>query len=319
MRCKGEPRNGFRRLRIVAHEKGFRDALIWQTLLQFVEQVQVEDEGGDEEVRVIFVTKDERLSEAVAESTEREAIVAVAATLDQAREMVSEFVAEVDAGFVEQHQAGAESYFYDSESQRGLFVDGGVTAKLLEEHAGPLAELPTGAVERELGAWFVSSPRFAGRDGDGNVRWNSTITITSAAYRPFAPSAEWSRRWGKEIQATRQVHGHAWTPSRAFEAHSSFVDPIASSMESSLLYPSESYGVYNLESSPLYSGSMTPKREPARLAQAIRELLASRDALAYGTSKFDVTWSAKLEEDGSFTKGAMESMEFVETVWETGR
>jgi hypothetical protein len=141
-------------------EKGFRDALVIESLLQLIAQSPVTPTV----CRVVLVSEDKLLSEA-AKSVASSSNVRILSTLDELRVLISTLVSEVDENFVAEIQVKAKSYFFEKDDKSTLFYKEGLLDRIKEKFSQELDTKPEGATKIESDAWYIGNPRFVKKEG----------------------------------------------------------------------------------------------------------------------------------------------------------
>lgn len=154
-------------------EKGFRDALIVEALLQLIDRSPVTPTV----CRVVLVTEDKLLTEAAQLATASLANVRILGTLEELRGLINTLVSEVGEDFVAEIQAKARSYFFEKGDKSGFFHKEDLRKQLSETFQNELAQKPEGVTETEPSTWYIGNPRFVKKEGQ-RVYWASRVQAT---------------------------------------------------------------------------------------------------------------------------------------------
>jgi hypothetical protein len=159
-------------------EKGFRDALVIESLLQLIDQSPVTPTV----CRVVLISEDKLLSEAAKLAVASFTNVRILNTLEELRGLISTLVSEVDEKFVEEIQNKAKSYFFAKEDKTTLFYKEGLRDQIKEQFSQELDAKPEGINEIEAGTWYIGNPRFVKKEAQ-RIFWASRIEPTFTGYK----------------------------------------------------------------------------------------------------------------------------------------
>lgn len=283
-------------------EKGFRDAIIAETFLQVVE-------GSPEQAqrcRIVLLTKDGLLTEAIRSRISHRSNVQVLSTADELKNLINTLISTVPEEYVARLQKRAKDYFIkDGETQTGLFYDLKVRATIEKNMATELDSRPERTDRRENGQWQLTSLTFRRKEGQ-RVFWTAKISIPAKAYikNQLQPSySDALSSYAKTMQ---------WDPEKYPYA------PVVTPFDVGKF---ESPGMVNVNAitSPIaplkYTSTYTGKLEPEPYLKL--NLLAGDERLVYkGKTVVDVNWSVSVSVKGALSKPKLDSVDFIETVWE---
>jgi len=138
-------------------EKGFRDALVVES---FIHLVNISPKSPAV-CRVVLVTADSLVSDAVRARMAGAANVHVLASLEELRGFMNTLVSEVDEAFLASLRPKAEKLFFAVKDKSTLYYKEPVRKRLEGKFAAELAALPAGATSRKNGTWRISAPNFS--------------------------------------------------------------------------------------------------------------------------------------------------------------
>jgi hypothetical protein len=273
-------------------EKGFRDAIIAETFLQLVE----ESPSQPQHCRLVLLTNDSLLSEAVKFRIAGRNNVQVFASSDELKGLINTLMSTVPEDYVARLQVKAKEYFVkDTDNQKGLFYEMKVRDAVLSKCESQLEARPEGTDSRSNGTWYVPSPRFLKKEGQ-RVFWATRFSIETKAYK------EISRQ--PPLAYEHMIPGSIFSgPGKAYSLPTPSVpveNPPVNLVGVSV--PSRWYG----------GAPIMPQVTVGNLS-----LLAGDQRLAAtGKTVIDVNWSVSVNIKGAFSKPKIDSIEFVETTWE---
>ena len=168
-------------------EKGFRDCLIAQTFFQLV-RGSPKTPGR---CRLAVVTSDERLDEYVREGTNEAKNVRVLGSVDDLESLINTLVSEVTEEFVSDLKLRVQPFFFEEETESGLYYKEGLEDRLTEEFGHELEAVLNEGEDRENGAWWIDAPLF-NRKEKQRTYWTTTITVDAKLFkyqRPTVPTS----------------------------------------------------------------------------------------------------------------------------------
>ena len=168
-------------------EKGFRDCLIAQTFFQLVR----DSPTTPGHCRLAVVTSDERLAEYVREETNEAKNVRVLGSVDDLESLINTLVAEVTEEFVSALKSRVQTFFFEEETESGLYYKEGLEDRLTEEFGHELEEVLNEGEHRENGAWWIDAPVF-NRKKRQRTYWITTITVDAKLFtyqHPTVPTS----------------------------------------------------------------------------------------------------------------------------------
>ena len=272
-------------------EKGFRDALVVESFLQ----LHSVSAATPRICRVILVSADHFIAEAVRARTGDARNVQVLNSVDELKGFINTLVSEVTEDFVATLQPLASSYFFENQRRDCLYYKENLREKILAKFGEKLGEVPPGTDYRENGKWFVEEPRFVNKKLQ-RVTWVTRIEVDSKASKSLATSNPY----------TIPLEGSAGTgiitapppgPSDIYFGPG----------DSTLFSQTPGTGGYALAGGPApftsYLSSMGSTRN-------------FRFLIATGKSLFEVTWSISVSTRWRLSAPRIESISYLDTIWE---
>ena len=163
-------------------EKGFRDALIGESFLQLL--------AGSPKTpsvcRVVLVTADNLLTQAVKERITDLPNASVLATVEELKGLINTIVSNAGEDFIAQVKLrAAELFLFSSDDKETVFYKEKIDNRLEEKFKSELQAKPEGTTYRKNGTWFIEKPNFSKKEGrriylditdrDRNGGWNHTL------------------------------------------------------------------------------------------------------------------------------------------------
>jgi hypothetical protein len=158
-------------------EKGFRDALVAESFLQLLD-ASPKSPGL---CRVVLVTSDELLTQAVKNRIAGSPNGSVLANLEELKGLINTIVSNVGEDFIAQIKSKAAKLFFVSSNNKGtVFYREKIQDRLTEKFKVELEAKPHGTTYRENVAWRIERPNFSRKEGR-RVFWTSRIEIELGA------------------------------------------------------------------------------------------------------------------------------------------
>jgi hypothetical protein len=182
-------------------EKGFRDAVIGETMLQCIEQACVS--GSVDEVLV--VTQDALLAEMLKSRFPPSSQARIVDGLDALRGQFEEIREGIDRDLTSRLRDRARQFFYAVDSQepvnaRGFAVDSGVLDETFASVVEKTRSLPRGGERKQVEQVLLGRPQFVKRAGNRMV-WSSELVVTHSVWKRQMDYGRIARRLA-EIQRT---------------------------------------------------------------------------------------------------------------------
>jgi len=154
-------------------EKGFRDALIAESFLQLLEV----SPKTPSVCRLVFVTNDQLLSEAVRERIAGLANASVLSGIEELKGLINSVVSNVAEDFIALLKPkAAKMFFVSSDDKDALYYKGEVGEQIRNRFKVQLEAKPEGATFRKNGTWYISAPNFSRKEGR-RVFWASRVEV----------------------------------------------------------------------------------------------------------------------------------------------
>jgi hypothetical protein len=282
-------------------EKGFRDALILETVAQIVD----DSPSSPASCRVCFLTGDDLLEEAARNRVGDRPNVSVVRDLTSLENFINILVANVTEEFVDEIKGRAKACFFKPEPEYDgtLVAREKVTATASSKFQNELEELPPGASRLKPLGWIIgnNSIQFLGKERQRvfwrtqvwrNVEAYRTETIATAAYAfddQTIPGASTALRLSPSLEKVTLI------PS----------DWLASATSS----PAPSLGSAATNPVDYLSGSSLPSAPPKT-----REVL-----MLTGRQVFNVDWSVTVDVHRHLRGSRVDDVKFVGTEWSAAK
>jgi hypothetical protein len=281
-------------------EKGFRDALIAESFRQLAAQSPRDPKA----CRLVLVTGDSLLAQAVTASHEGAPNVNAPVTLEELKGLVNTLLSEVSEVFIRKVKPKAEAYFFVPGDATSLLERENILAAIEAGFRKEITQVPEGCDRRQNGPWVVSPPNFAKKE-DGRFSWVSQVTMRQTAYKILAPllSTPWSIVAASSESPSPVFSGTFIAPttfSSDFPSPSSWQAPMPTSSWSSAL-----------SSSPSLSGSAPSSFHSPELFPLPREVVR-----AAGATVFEIKWSVSISAKHVLSAPKVEGIRLVSTTWE---
>jgi hypothetical protein len=154
-------------------EKGFRDALVAESFLQLLSS----SPKTPSLCRVVLITSDTLLTQAVKERITDSANASVLANVEELKGLINTIVSNVAEDFIAQIKPKAAKLFFVSrEDKETVFYREKIRERLKETFNSELEAKPQGTVFRENGTWYIENPNFSRKEGR-RVFWTTRIEI----------------------------------------------------------------------------------------------------------------------------------------------
>jgi len=275
-------------------EKGFRDAIVAETFFQIIE----ESPSTPKVCRVILVTQDNLLAQAVETRAAGQPNVYVLRSLEELAGLINTLASTVDEEFISRLRGPGSELFFTQGQQDTVFYKEQVKKKLSEKFADQLKSLPAGADARHNGTWFISKVEFQNKSGQ-RINWISRVTVEVKAVKFESPATESSQFGLGDIGAS----GATSVPGLIFTSTGEKL-PVASTATT---IPG---GLWSTGSTILTGGTLGGESVLSNLSWKRLERI-----VATGKTIFDVAWSVSVSTTGRLSRPRIEDLKFVETVW----
>jgi hypothetical protein len=154
-------------------EKGFRDALVAESFLQ----LHAASPKTPSLCRVVLVTSDALLSQAVKARIADSPNASVLANVEELKGLINTIVSNVGEDFIALIKPkAAKLFFVSSNDKETIFYKEKVGERLDEKFKAELEANPQGTTFRDNGKWWIDNPNFSRKEGR-RVFWTSRIAI----------------------------------------------------------------------------------------------------------------------------------------------
>jgi hypothetical protein len=154
-------------------EKGFRDALVAESFLQLL----AESPKTPHLCRVVLVTSDQLLTQAVKDRTADSPNASVLANVEELKGLINTIVSNVGEDFIALIKPkAAKLFFVSSGEKQTVFYREKIKEQLTEKFKAELEARPQGTAFRNNVAWLIDRPNFSRKEGR-RVFWTSRIEI----------------------------------------------------------------------------------------------------------------------------------------------
>jgi hypothetical protein len=280
-------------------EKGFRDAIIAETFIQLVE----ESPEQPQRCRLVLLTNDSLLSEAVKSRVYSSNNVQIFSTADQLKGLINTLMSTVPEDYVARLQAKAEDFFNDTKTKAGLFYDMEIRDAVQTQYKNQLEAKPVGADWRSNGTWQIAPPRFLKKDGQ-RVFWASRLSIAASIYKesPQQPLAYEHFFPRSLLTGNETMYGLGKLPTPGENLSIGSSTKLVGSLVPTLVYGGGS----------AYGAPVVPQMTSVN----INTFAGEQRLTATGKTIIEVNWSVSVNIKGVFSKSKIDSIEFIETIWE---
>jgi hypothetical protein len=154
-------------------EKGFRDALVAESFVQLLGRSPKQPQF----CRVVLVTSDTLLAEAVKERTADHQNVNVLAGVEELKGIINTLISNVGEDFIELLKPkAAKLFFVSGEDKETLYFTEKVGERIREKFKDDLDKKPEGTTFRTNKIWYINRPNFL-RKESRRVFWTSRIEV----------------------------------------------------------------------------------------------------------------------------------------------
>jgi hypothetical protein len=272
-------------------EKGFRDAVILESFVQLVAESPVTPRS----CRVVLITNDGALVEAVKARTTQAKNVQVLPDIEELRGLINTLVSAVTEEFVASIQAAAKTFFFDKDDADSLYLTDKVDADIARRFQDALRALPAGAEGKDAENTWIGTTRFSKKQRQ-RVHWVTRVTLGYRAYRWHDPTPRYATTLGTLDLSGLGISSSILSSKPGLVGSSGLLD-LSKLTESSTAPESIKF----FGGGELIGGSPPTKQKVYTHA---------------GRFEFDVTWSAVVTaQQHKFKSGRTEGIELVEATW----
>lgn len=159
-------------------EKGFREALIIETIMQLIGQ----SPKSRNVCRVVVVAGDKQLATAVRARSGGIRNVHVLETVEDLKGLINTLVSKVTEEYINSIKEKVLLCFFDAEKEDGVYFRAKVRSSITEKYKVALRELPEDATERTNHGWFIQAPNFVKKSGQRTF-WNTRVRVEAEAFK----------------------------------------------------------------------------------------------------------------------------------------
>jgi PIN domain-containing protein len=266
-------------------EKGFRDAMVLESLLQLVST----SPSTPSSCRVALVSGDELLRAAAESRTTGAQNVHILESIDALKGLINTLGSAVDEQFIGALQPKAANLFFTSADEDTLYYRWGISDQLKTILAAVPISLPADAGRYVVEKWLINTPRFLKKQGQ-RLSWISRIDA--------------------RVKAVKMVQYTSWPqPSK-------IILPSSGSEKSPLVgttnLPPISFPS-NVSISNLGFGQPS---EAAFYGGGLLSFPEQQQSVASGVATLDVTWSVSVTTKSVLKSPKLDGVAFVDIVWE---
>ncbi len=273
-------------------EKGFRDAIVAESFLQLA----ADSPKTPKLCRVVLVTKDGLLSQAVKDRISDHPNVSVLQTIEELKGLINTLVSDVDEEFIASLKPkAAKLFFTTSDDKDTLLFRDDIQGRIREKFRAELAARPEGTSFRSNGTWTVNYPNFARKDGR-RIFWISRIDIDVEAGN-VTKGSEFVESFNVPLSSERlnmysNLYSASYTP----------VSP-------------PSRGTVDI---PLYRSLLTSEQNQISTVTLGGSglLSASRVVTQRGTDVYEVVWTAEVTLAKELKKAVVEDIKHIGINWQ---
>ena len=284
------------------HEKGFRDALILETVVQLID----DSPKSPKACRIALVTADGLLASTVEAQTKDAGNVRILRSLDELRDLVNTIVADVTEDFVNAIREVAQACFFVKDDEDSLYYSAKVYDQIASRFATELGGKPLGADARRNVAVNIGPPRFSKKNRQ-RVHWVSTIRVSAKALRDETPAGSEPGRMGDIIFSTSSSSPDAVFLS-ALQGLYSKAQPSIHEFYSDVWKDMPAMRALTAFGSGTRGGSAVG--QPGVRTHDV--------VVAQGESVFEVSWTATVTSRKKLVHPVVDDIRHVETTWTVG-
>ncbi len=265
-------------------EKGFRDALILETVMQLISN----SPSSSSICRIFLITNDALLTEAFNQRSVSKTNVRVLNSIDNLESMINIFDSQIKEELINSISNQAEELFFRQGNKTTLYYKENVGEIISTKFSNELASMPPNADKRENDQWWINKPGFVKKERQ-KIFWKTTITVDSRAINLKYPLGPRLQNFGTGSLG-------------------SYVGGISGIT-----------GISDLGSIGGIYGNF-PQRSSGSLSAGTMDTSESfqptEEIVSTGKSKFEIIWSVTVTTKKILKSPKIESINFVETIWQ---
>lgn len=153
-------------------EKGFRDALILESLKQLIE-----DSPKTKSVcRIVFITNDSLLNNAASQIASTMTNVNVFNNISEFESLVNILNSQITEDLINTIKSDASNLFFEEDVKTSLFYADNLRHKISKTYSNELNNIQEGADKRENGTWWINNPGFEKKEKQ-KVYWKTIVDV----------------------------------------------------------------------------------------------------------------------------------------------
>lgn len=157
-------------------EKGFRDAMVLETVLQVIDKSPV----SSKICRIIFITNDKLLSDAYNAKIISRSNASLVSAVDELESSINILDSEVKEDLINSIAQLAQEFFFLPNNQNTLYYKEKIGESLNQKFANELMALPLNATKRDNLTWWIAKPGFVKKEKQ-RIYWKTSITVDAKA------------------------------------------------------------------------------------------------------------------------------------------
>ncbi len=162
-------------------EKGFRDALILESLKQIIEESPVTKSI----CRIAFITNDGALNKAANQIVSNASNIYIFANIDEFISLINILDSEIKEELIANIIEDSQKLFFTENDKNSLFYTLNLRDQILSDFSKELEEKPDGSIIRENATWWISKPGFEKKIKQ-QVFWKTIVTVNFATFKHVA-------------------------------------------------------------------------------------------------------------------------------------
>jgi hypothetical protein len=165
-------------------EKGFRDALIVECIKHLIDVSPITSNI----CRIIFITNDQLLTEAVNERFNQNSNFRTLASIEELISLINILTAEIKEELINSISGTAGNLFFIKDDESSLYYKEKIYNTISEKYSQELKLLPESASRREDKTWYISKPGFV-KKLKQRIHWKTVIEIeVKTFHKAYSPS-----------------------------------------------------------------------------------------------------------------------------------
>jgi hypothetical protein len=255
-------------------EKGFRDALILESL----KQVLADSPTTKTICRIAFITNDGPLNAAATNLLSNHSNLYIYPDIDEFVSLINILDSEITEEIINKISLECDKLFFEKDSTEGLYYSANVSKQIKENFSLQLNSKPDNADTRENGTWWISKPGFE-KKSKQTVTWKSIISI--------------------DFTTSKTTFSVTSTPIATLSSLSKGSSGLFGGIGSGL---ASSQGGGLLSSLSTLGNQNTP------------QVTTSKDKVSAGKTRFEIIWSVTLTTDNKLKNPKVDHINYLDTI-----